>query len=201
MIARPPRRKQKKNLPSKTPRIKFNNLDEAFPSFSTFLEDAMARSFFKVFLDSKLCSENIIFYEKVSNFQEVESKQTEHENRLLTCKIFREFFEPESTDPNIYVLNVDGALPKELREQIHDKKIYNSSVFKTPLQIVIQHMQMEWTYFKHSPQGKDLLTNLNSDIFQVLPEPPERPPLELPQDFTAKDHPGNWGIRSFSASQ
>lgn len=38
---------------------KFSTLDEAFPTFSMFLEEPMARSFFRCFLHQKVCIESI----------------------------------------------------------------------------------------------------------------------------------------------
>jgi len=174
--------------------LKYNSLDEAFPSFMSVLTDPMAHSYFKSYLHAKVCIENILFYEKIISLREVEHKQTPTQNTQLCTTIFKDFFEPEPNDSGAYVLNVDSTLKRELGDAIKSAPTCTSAVFKNAMDLVLQQMQTEWHPFKQTSQGRALLENLNSNTFLVLPNPDTRDPVTLPDGWDAKDDPVNWGL-------
>lgn len=174
--------------------LKYNSLDDAYPAFISFLSDPMARSHFKSYLHAKLSVENILFYESVLHFREVETKQSDTENAQLSRKIYREFFQPGPTDSTVYVLNVDGGMKRALSEVVKNTREHTSVIFRHALELVLQQMQTEWIYFKQTPQGKALLDNLNNNTYLVLPDPLSRAPVTLPAGWDASDDPVNWGL-------
>lgn len=176
---------------------KYTVLDEAYPSFLSFLEDPMALSHFKSYLHAKVCVENILFYENIVRLREIEGKQSQAENIVLVSKIYQSFFQSGTADSATYVLNVDSAMMREITEAVNNvAQACTSAIFKNAVELVLNQMQTEWFYFKQAPQGHSLLENLNNGTFVVLPDPEEREPIALPQDWTSSDDPVNWGLPS-----
>jgi len=172
---------------------KYNVLDEAYPTFLSFLEDPMALSHFKSYLHAKVCVENLLFYENIVRLREIEGKQSTTENLKLVSKIYQDFF--QSGPAGAHVLNVDSALMREITEAVNNvAQACTSAIFKNALDLVLHQMQTEWYYFKQAPQGHALLENLNNGTFFVLPDPTDREPIALPQDWTPNDDPVNWGL-------
>lgn len=174
--------------------VKYSTLDEAFPSFLSFLADPMAHSYFKSYLHSKVSIENIIFYETIISFREIEHKQSSTENTKSCLTIYKDFFQPDPQDPGTYVLNVDSALKRDLNDAIKGAPTCTSAVFKNALDLVLQQMQTEWHSFKQTPQGRALLENLNTTTYTILPNPETRDPVALPAGWDPKDDPVNWGL-------
>jgi len=173
---------------------KFNTLDDAFPSFFVFLADPMAISYFKNFLHSKVSMENVLFYEKIREFREIEQSQSNAENTRLCNSIFRDFFQPGATDYGTQ-LNVDSTLKRDISDSIKNTTACTSAIFKPALELILQQMQTEWHSFKGATQGRALLDNLNSNTYLVLPTPTSKPRVMLPVGWDASsDDPVNWGL-------
>ncbi|KAJ3447038.1 electron carrier/ protein disulfide oxidoreductase [Anaeramoeba flamelloides] len=134
----------------KIKKINFQTLDQ-------LLQIPKAVNYFKEFLSSHFCQENIMFFGEVKNFKQFQGSQ----KQLIKFakKIYQTYIIPGS----IFEINIISEMRNDLITNFEEKN-YSRTLFNKAQNVVLNHMEFNsWKPFQQSILYQQLIKSLNKD--------------------------------------
>ncbi|KAJ3435970.1 hypothetical protein M0812_18013 [Anaeramoeba flamelloides] len=126
-------------------------------SLQTLLSIPIGVDYFKEYLDSCLCQENIMFWMEVKSMKQ--NAQSQKEINKLSKKIFKKYIVEESP----FEINIISSMRTKLLKQ-YQNKIFFSKMFNEASDAVFKHMFLNsWNEFQDTKQFQKLSNKVKED--------------------------------------
>ncbi|KAJ3452457.1 electron carrier/ protein disulfide oxidoreductase [Anaeramoeba flamelloides] len=128
-----------------------------FQTLDQLLQIPKAVNYFKEFLSSQFCQENIMFFEEVKIFKQFQGSQ----KQLIKSakKIYQTYIIPGS----IFEINIISEMRNDIIKNF-DEKNYSRTLFNKAQNVVLNHMEFNsWKPFQQSILYQKLIKSLNKD--------------------------------------
>ncbi|KAJ6229970.1 electron carrier/ protein disulfide oxidoreductase [Anaeramoeba flamelloides] len=139
------------------PSLKPKKTEFKIDSLQKLLSIPIGVDYFKEYLDSCLCQENIMFWMEVKSMKQY--SQTQKHINKLSKKIFKKYIIEESP----FEINIISSIREKLIKQ-YENKIFYSKMFDEAHKAVYGHMFLNsWTEFRETDQFKKLNKKVKKD--------------------------------------
>ncbi|KAJ3437699.1 hypothetical protein M0812_16866 [Anaeramoeba flamelloides] len=141
------------SIGTKTKKTKEFSID----SLQTLLSIPIGVDYFKEYLDSCMCQENIMFWMEVKSMKQ--KAQSQKEINKLSKKIFKKYIIEESP----FEINIISSTRTKLLKQ-YQNKIFFSKMFNEASDAVFKHMFLNsWNEFQETKQFQQLSNKVKQD--------------------------------------